>query len=110
LEISVYPNAESLAAAYKEIEVEQGLTPDTGKCSGSSWGGEGAWLHGPDKPGGRRLCYFDGDDAVLVWTHEKLGQEDHRDTLVIAREGNIDHVGLSSWWRFWTHRIGKLSS
>jgi hypothetical protein len=34
------------------------------------WGGERAWLHGPDKPGGRVFCYFDGNDAVIVWTHE----------------------------------------
>ena len=44
------------------------------------------WLHGPGKPGGRIFCYFDGDDAVAVWTHERLGQPTHRDILVTARE------------------------
>jgi hypothetical protein len=43
----------------------------------------------------------------MVWTHQKLGQPNHRDMLAIAREGGTDHAGLFSWWRFWHHRIGK---
>jgi hypothetical protein len=50
------------------------------------------WEHGPGKPGGRVFCYFDGDDAVIVWTHERLGQPTHRDMLAIAREGGSDHL------------------
>ena len=64
----------------------------------------------PPKPGGQRFCYFDGDDAVIVWTHERLGQANHRDILAVAREGDTDHAALFGWWRFWHHRIGKVAS
>ena len=66
-------------------------------------------MHGPDKPGGRELCYFDGDDAVMVWTHERLGQSSHKDILVIAREGGSDHARLYLWWQPWHHLIGKAA-
>jgi len=62
---------------------------------------------GRDKPGGRAFCYFDGNDAVIVWTHQRLGQLTHRDVLVTAREGGSDHVSLTRWWRPWHHLIGK---
>jgi hypothetical protein len=85
--------------------------PDTqrnsGKCNAFSWGGERQWLHGPDKPGARIFCDFDGNDAVAVWTHERLGQPTHRDILLVAREGGSDHAGLTRWWRPWHHLIGK---
>ena len=64
-------------------------------------------LHGPGKPGGHVFCYFEGDDAVVVWTHERLGQATHRDVLIIAREAGNDHAALTRWWRPWHHRIGK---
>ncbi|HEY1317808.1 MAG TPA: adenylate/guanylate cyclase domain-containing protein [Gaiella sp.] len=109
-QISAYPNAASLAAAYaSELGRRQDIHRDTGKCNAFSWGGEHAWLHGPDKPGGRVLCYFDGNDAVIVWTHERLGQPTHRDVLVIAREGGIDHAGLTRWWRPLHHQIGRAN-
>jgi hypothetical protein len=82
--------------------------PDQGKCNALTWGGEGPWAHGPGKPGGRRLCYFDGDDAVIVWTHERLGQANHRDILAIAREGGSDHARLFGWWAYAHHLIGKI--
>ena len=62
-----------MRAALEEERQRQGLSRNSGKCTSLSWGGEGAWSHGPGKPGGRRLCYFDGDDAVIVWTHERPG-------------------------------------
>ena len=109
-EISSYPNASTLAAAYaSELRGREDIHRDTGKCNAFSWGGERVWLHGPDKPGGRVFCYFDGNDAVIVWTHERLGQPTHRDVLVIAREGGIDHAGLTRWWRPWHHEIGKAT-
>ena len=81
--------------------------------TGHSWGfvtadtGELQWQHGPGKPGGRAFCYFDGDDAVSVWTHERLGQPSHRDVLVTARKGGSDHVNLTRWWRPIHHLIDK---
>jgi hypothetical protein len=107
-QISSYPNGSTLAAAYStELNRHPTLEHDTGKCNAFSWGGEGSWLHGPSKPGGRVFCYFDGDDAVIVWTHARLGQSNHRDILAIAREGGSDHAALTRWWRPWHHRIGK---
>jgi hypothetical protein len=44
---------------------------------------------------------------VIVWTHERLGQATHKDVLVVAREGGIDHAGLTHWWRPWHHQIGR---
>ena len=75
------------------------------------WGGEGEWLHGPDKPGGRRFCTFEGNVSAIAWTHEKLGQETHKDFLGVARLGGSDHARLFNWWNFWHHRnLGKLPS
>jgi class 3 adenylate cyclase len=107
-EISRYPNGGALAAAYKsELGRRADIRPDSGRCNAFIWGGENGWQHGPGKPGGRVFCYFDGNDAVIVWTHERRGQPTHRDILVIAREGGSDHAGLTRWWRPWHHVIGK---
>jgi len=110
-EISIYPSGQTLEAAYTEAREAAGVKPG-GRCDGTSWGGSGPWVHpgNPPKPGGDRFCYFDGDEAVLVWTHKKLGQPTHRDMLATAREGGTDHAGLFTWWRFWHHRIGKVGS
>jgi class 3 adenylate cyclase len=107
-EISLYPNGGALEAAYEsELRRDADIERDKGKCNAFFWGGEYQWLHGPDKPGGRVFCYFDGDDAVIVWTHERLGQPTHRDVLAVAREGGSGHEALTRWWRPWHHRIGK---
>jgi class 3 adenylate cyclase len=107
-EISMYPDGGSLTAAYRsELRRREDLVRDEGRCNAFTWGGEREWLHGPDKPGGREFCYFDGNDAVIVWTHERLGQPTHRDILVIARESGSDHAGLTRWWKPWHHVIGK---
>jgi class 3 adenylate cyclase len=109
-EISSYRNATDLAAAYAEqLRGRPGIARDKGKCNAFVWGGERAWQHGPGKPGGRVFCYFDGDDAVIVWTHQRLGQPSHRDMLAIAREGGSDHARLTHWWRPWHHLIGKAT-
>ena len=107
-EISSFRNGTDLAAAYQaELRRHEEIKQSTGKCNAFVWGGELQWQHGPGKPGGRVLCYFDGNDAVIVWTHERLGQPSHRDILVIAREGGSDHVSLTRWWRPVHHLIGK---
>jgi class 3 adenylate cyclase len=107
-EISSYPDGSALTAAYSaELRRHPLIERDSGRCNAFSWGGERPWLHGPGKPGGRVFCYFDGDDAVVVWSHVRLQQPNHRDILTIAREGGSDHAGLTRWWRPWHHRIGK---
>ena len=74
-----YPDSATLAAAYEgELRRRDDIERDKGRSNAFSWGGERQWMHGPDKPGGRTFCYFDGDDAVIVWTHQRLGQATHR--------------------------------
>jgi class 3 adenylate cyclase len=107
-QVSIYPSGRAVRAAYGAELRRQKLKPNSGKCTSLSWGGEGPWAHGPGRPGGRRLCYFDGTDAVIVWTHERRGQPTHRDILAIARESGSDHVSLIGWWTYAHHLIGKV--
>jgi len=107
-EISRYPDGQALLAAYRsDFGRRADIHSNTGACNGFTWGGENVWNHGPGKPGGRVFCYFDGNDAVVVWTHERRDQPTHLDILVTAREGGLDHPGLTRWWRPWHHVIGK---
>jgi hypothetical protein len=111
LEISVFPDGASAAAAYETLKTQAGVQADSGRCGATRWTGEGPWNHGtPDNPGGRRFCYFDGNEAVIVWTHDKLGQDTHVDTLGIARAAGSAHSDLFRWWDFWHHEIGKVPS
>ena len=114
LELSTFDSGAAVQRAYEADRRLHGVKQNQGKCNGTSWGGEGQWLHNPASPGappqrgGSRFCYFDGTDVVIVWTHRKLGQPTHTDLLGVAREGGNDHPGLFGWWRFWHHRIGKV--
>ena len=107
-ELSIYPSGRAVREAYAAERARHDLAADQGRCNRLTWGGEGTWSHGPGKPGGRRFCYFDGNDAVIVWDHERLGQPTHRDVLAIAREGGSDHANLTSWWGYAHHLIGKV--
>lgn len=107
-EISSYRDGDELKAAYRsELRKQSDVERDSGQCNAFSWGGERQWLHGPGKPGGRVFCYFDGNDVVIVWTHERLNQPSHLDIMVTARENGSDHPGLTRWWRPSHHVIGK---
>jgi serine/threonine-protein kinase len=114
LELSTFASGAAVQRAYESERRKHHVARNFGRCNGLSWGGEGPWLHNPSapgataKPGGSRFCYFDGNKAVIVWTHRKFGQESHTDLLGIAVEGDSDHPGLFGWWRFWHHRIGKV--
>jgi serine/threonine-protein kinase len=114
LEVSTFASGAAVERAYEAERRRHDVAPNQGKCNGVSWGGEGRWLHNPASPGappkhgGERFCYFDRNDAVIVWTHRKFGQETHTDFLGVAREGDTDHPGLFGWWRFWHHRLGKV--
>jgi serine/threonine protein kinase len=113
LELSTFASSAAVQRAYESERRLHHVPPNRGSCNGVSWGGEGMWLHNPAAPGakpklgGSRFCYFAGNDAVIVWTHEKFGQPTHTDFLGIARKGGSDHPGLYGWWRFWHHRLGK---
>ena len=107
-EISRYPDRRALLAAYRsEFGRRADIRSNSGRCNAFIWGGENVWQHGAGRPGGRVFCYFDGNDAVIVWTHERRDQPTHLDILVTAREGGTDHAGLTRWWRPWHHVIGK---
>jgi predicted Ser/Thr protein kinase len=107
-ELSSYPSGAAAEQAYDAYVTENAVTRDSGTCSGTSWGGEGDWTHGSGDRGGSRVCYFDdADNAVIVWTHEKLGQPTHADVVGVAEMSGANHASLFSWWRFWVHRIGK---
>ncbi|MET0512729.1 MAG: serine/threonine-protein kinase [Thermoleophilaceae bacterium] len=111
LDLYVFESGGALGGAYDQLRQDLGIGRDFGNCSGRVWGGEGEWLHGPDKPGGRRFCTFEGNVSVIAWMHEKLGQETHKDFLGVARLGGSDHARLFNWWNFWHHRnLGKLPS
>jgi hypothetical protein len=109
-QLSIYPSADALHKAYNELRSSNDIGSNFGRCNGVEWGGEGKWAHGPGKPGGRQFCYFDGNVAVIVWTHEKLGQASHIDLLGSARSNGSDHSNLFNWYRFWHHRIGKCAT
>jgi predicted Ser/Thr protein kinase len=114
-EASIFPNAAALHRAYAALRAQNDVGQNFGTCNGVAWGGEGVWLHNPvagarAKLAGRRFCYFEGNVAVIVWTHEKFGQATHIDLLGVAREGGSDHPTLFGWWRFWHHRIGKCQT
>jgi serine/threonine-protein kinase len=106
-QFSVYKDAAAASKAYDDLRSENDIGRDFGRCNAIQWGGEGKWLHGPGQPGGSQFCYFEGNVAVIVWTHEKLGQETHIDLVGIARSKGSDHANLFNWYRFWHHRIGK---
>ena len=111
IDIFVFDDAAALTAAYEEQTRTLGIGRDFGRCSGRRWTGEGEWVHGTGAVAGRRFCTFEGNVSVLAWTHEKLGQETHKDFLGIARQGGRDHAELFNWWDFWHHRnVGKLPS
>jgi predicted Ser/Thr protein kinase len=113
LELSTFTTTAALEKAYDAARKAASVRKAFGRCDGTNWLGEGEWFHAPEAPGhpgkagGRRFCYFDGDTAVIVWTHEKFAQATHVDLLGVAHAGGSDHTDLFSWWRFWTHRIGK---
>ena len=109
-QLSLYPTTAALREAYDALRRNHDVGANFGRCNGIEWGGEAAWTHGPGKPGGRQFCYFDGNVAVIVWTHEKLGQPSHIDLLGIARSNGSDHSNLFNWYRFWHHRIGKCAT
>jgi hypothetical protein len=107
-QVSIFANAAAMNEAFEAERARHEVGPNQGECTALSWGGEGPWAHGPDKPGGRSLCYFDGNDAVIVWTHARFDQPSHRDILGIAREGGSDHARLAAWWAVQHHLIGKI--
>jgi hypothetical protein len=102
LELHFFANASRLDAAY--TKAKEGITP--ARCGLTL--GERTWIHqATGLRGGRRVCYVDGEDRfVVVWTHEKLGSDDHVDMLGIAREPGRAPTTFG-WWESLKDSIGK---
>jgi hypothetical protein len=114
LDLSIYPNGAALKKAFNALKAADpksaALVAGKGTCSGVSWNGDGPWNHADTgQLGGHRFCYFDAkQNAVIVWTHERLGTPSHLDLLAVARIGERgDQPGLFNWWNFWHGRLGK---
>jgi protein kinase-like protein len=107
LELSFYKNSIALRETYDQLRDENSIDKDFGRCDGVAWSGEAEWKHDNGKPGGRRFCLFENNEAVIYWSHERLGQASHRDMLGIARTDELANDDLSNWYRFWRDRIGK---
>jgi len=118
LELYSYPSTNALNKEYDRLFAEAqkkvpSLEEGKGRCNGTFWTGELTWYHAPDNPGGRGFCYSDGDRLVVVWTHVKTKadgtlQDNHIDLLGIAYAGSSSLDTLSTWWKFWRTRLGKL--
>ena len=104
-QISFYRSSQSLLHAYgQELEAGKGSIV---KC-GSAPAGERPWIHPTGKRGGRFFCFLDKKgNFVIVWTHEKLGSDDHVDTLGTATEPGRAPTIIGGWWGSLNDAIGK---
>jgi Protein kinase domain len=102
-QLSFFPDQITLEAAYNEIKDEVRQTA----CGGTT--GERVWIHAATgKRGGRRFCALDSDgDFVVVWTHEKIGADDHVDMLGLATEPGRSPTTFTSWWAAINDDVGK---
>jgi serine/threonine-protein kinase len=108
LELSFFNDSAALREVYDQLKQDENITQtDFGRCDGIAWDGEAEWKHANGKPGGRRFCKFEGNEAVIYWSHERLGQASHRDMLGIARTDDLATDQLANWYRFWRDKIGK---
>ena len=102
LELDFYRSAGRLDAAY--AKAKEGVT--MARCGLTL--GERVWIHeATGKRGGRRFCYVDGEGQfVVVWTHEKLGSDDHVGMLGVAREPGRAPTTFQ-WWEALNDSMGK---
>jgi len=109
LEFSFYPSGSTVLSAYAAEKAKSGVKDNTGRCDRSTWKGEGIWHHPDGKLGGHRVCWIDGNGAaVIAWTHEKRGSDNHADMLGISSDpGRGAQTGLFSWWNPTHQVIGK---
>jgi serine/threonine-protein kinase len=115
-EISKFRNAAALDKAYDAALANarhgRSLSSNSGRCDGAGWAGEGLWRYpsgaSADEVAGRRFCYFDGTENVIVWSHRSSEEaKPEPNTLMTASAGDSDQAQLFGWWRFWRTRIGE---
>ena len=102
LQLDFFKNASALDAAYGAAK--EGV--ELARCGLTL--GERVWIHeSTGKRGGRRFCYVDDNGSfVVVWTHEKLGSDDHADMLGVAREPGRAPTTFQ-WWEVLKNSLGK---
>jgi serine/threonine-protein kinase len=107
-QFSFYRSSQALLHAYgRVLEQARGTNGAVVGC-GSAPPGERAWLHPTGKRGGRFFCYQDKKgNFVIVWTHEKLGSDDHVDMLGSATEPGRAPTIVGGWWNSLNDSIGK---
>jgi tRNA A-37 threonylcarbamoyl transferase component Bud32 len=104
-QFSFYRSSQALLHAYGQ-ELKTGKA-NLAKC-GSAPAGERPWMHPTGKRGGRFFCYLDAKgNFVIVWTHEKLGSDDHVDMLGTATEPGRAPTIVGGWWSSLNDSIGK---
>ncbi len=107
-ELTFYPSARGLERAYQSTLEQAGTGGNRiTKCGATT--GERVWIHqATGKRGGRRFCYLDAQgNFVVVWTHEKLGSDDHVDMLAQATQEGRAPTIFASWWNAVNDFIGK---
>jgi hypothetical protein len=115
VDLYIYANGAAQKKAFEAFRASDpksaALVSGQGGCSNVSWNGYGRWRHTDGKPGGQRFCYTDGaNDAIIVWTHDRLGTPSHLDFVGVARlRGRGTESSLFSWWNFWHSRLGKCA-
>lgn len=101
-EMRVFRNEQTLQRAYEAELGQTNIKPNTGNCTGNSWGGELEWFHGIGERGGRAFCHLDEADqrSHVTWTSD-AGEK----ILVIAKLDGLHHRHLFLWWRKVRHDL-----
>ena len=100
--LTFFGGADDLERAYRNAKAGVTAAP----CGSTT--GERVWIHqATGKRGGRRFCYADGNEFTIVWTHEKLGSDDHVDMLGVAREPGRAPDLVAGWWNAVNDNLGK---
>ena len=107
-QFSFYRSTQALLHAYGQVLKQARGTNGAVVGCGSAPPGERPWLHPTGKRGGRFFCYQDKKgNFVIVWTHEKLGSDDHVDMLGSATEPGRAPTIVGGWWNSLNDSIGK---
>jgi tRNA A-37 threonylcarbamoyl transferase component Bud32 len=107
-QFSFYRSSQALLHAYGQVLKQARGTNSAVVGCGSAPPGERPWLHPTGKRGGRFFCYQDKKgNFVIVWTHEKLGSDDHVDMLGSATEPGRAPTIVGGWWNSLNDSIGK---
>jgi tRNA A-37 threonylcarbamoyl transferase component Bud32 len=106
-QFSFYRSSQALLHAYGQQLAQARGAGGFVNC-GSAAAGERPWSHPTGKRGGRFFCFLNTKGSfVIVWTHEKLGSNDHVDMLATATEPGRAPTIVGGWWGSLKNVIGK---